>query len=195
MKRSLRCASHRSSTVELGRRQRDLFPLGLLTSDELVLHWPSLADWAVPALDYLNGAILGLNWLYGLKASALVGRRHSGLQLAALDSVVASAVELHAHLGQSLPERGAAGWSHFERGATVAPLHLNATAVAVPDCAGTCNPSAFVAPEAWTGSQASMPGSGRPLWTSPFGSCVWASSSFAPAAAVAARSSPLPRHP
>ncbi len=137
-----------ASTVELGRRQRDLFPLGLLTSDELVLHWPSLADWAVPALDYLNGVILGLNWLYGLKASARVGRRHSGLQLAALDSVVASAVELHAHLGQSLPERGAAGWSHFERGATVAPLHLNATAVAVPDCAGTCNPSAFVAPEA-----------------------------------------------
>ncbi len=132
----------------LGGRQRDLFPLGLLSSDELALHWPSLAAYAVPALNYLNGVILGLNWLYGLKASVLGGRRHSGLQLAALNSVVTSALELHAHLVQSFPDRDAGGWSHFERGATAAPLRLDAAAVAVPDCAGTCNPTAFVAPEA-----------------------------------------------
>ena len=152
------CGLHASRGVRsnLRRRQRDLFPIGLLDDDELNRYLSSadpgtnchrfahIGDLPTrSALDYINGVILGLNWLYGIRAGCAVASRHSVAQRAALCHLVACALQLHSRLAEQ-PPGVTRGWSLFQRGAAAERIDLIADAVDVPVGAGCCRPSSVV---------------------------------------------------
>ena len=89
---------------------------------------------------YLDSVVVGLNWLYGVRANDIGPRRPTVAQAAAHRVIIAAATTLHAHLTDSIESRASGGWDLFEAAGSAPPLALNAGSVSVPTCAGTCDP-------------------------------------------------------
>ena len=89
---------------------------------------------------YLHGVIVGLNWMYGVRSTDLAIRELTAAQLEAHSVIIARATDLHARLMGSIDSRANSGWGHYEQGGTAPAVRLDASIVAVPDCAGLCDP-------------------------------------------------------
>jgi len=129
--------------VSTDRRQRDIFPLFLVDpylAAELVGAAAEVRDGAA---QYLNGVIVCLNWLYGVRSPV---RRHgkeaTSVQRRALQVIGKAACALHGRLVAAADSVTAAphGWQAFEDKGSQPQLQLVASAVDVPDIAGTCDP-------------------------------------------------------
>ena len=69
---------------------------------------------------------------------------YSSAQRAAHAVVIAAALELHSRLVASFDSRVDGGWRDFEDKGEAPRLNLVASAVAVPDCAATCDPALLI---------------------------------------------------
>ena len=113
--------------------------MGLASRSELLCLLVIVPSSVDAALDYVNGVIVGLNALYGIRAPVRSRRRHAA-QSEALRQIVSAAAGLQQRLAAAFADRLVGGWDHFEAGATAPRTELSAVAVDVPACAGTCDP-------------------------------------------------------
>ncbi len=127
--------------------QRGLFPLGLISGTECsaILNLGRAVTCA--ALQYANGLMLALNWLYDVKPAKLVIGGRSAAQKAAVTTILRAALALHDRLASSASARRSDGWSGFERGGTETRLGLIADAVDVPESAGACDLLQILTPD------------------------------------------------
>ena len=128
-------------------RQRDLFPLALLSYIELVLMVPQSPGELAMAWSYLDGVILALNYMYSVTPSASVSRRRTAAQRRALQTTATVCIELVCNLAPVMVGDWSSGWTCFEEGGAAVPLALSFDAVDVPVKAGTCDPLRLVGPE------------------------------------------------
>ena len=98
-------------------------------------------------ITYLRAVVIGLNALSGNSAATLEIGNLTAAQAAAHEVIVAAALAFAERLDHAEYERGDDGWNHFEQGADAPRLELIAAAVAVPDCAATCDPVELVRPD------------------------------------------------
>ena len=89
------------------KRQRDLFPLGTLSCDELAAYMDLDSRSAGGALKYVNAVILVLNHLYGVKATdnAIASKRLTEAQRASLQGILRDVHSLHARLSSTVSSR------------------------------------------------------------------------------------------
>ena len=88
----------------------------------------------------LEAVVVGLNWLYGVRRSDITSGPRTAAQAQAHKVIIDRAIELHQRLAESVGDRTGAGWDHYEAGGSASGLQLKADIVAVPDCAGRCDP-------------------------------------------------------
>ncbi len=88
--------------------------------------WGSLAFRASvdAALDYVNGVIVGLHALNGIRVPVHSQRRHAA-QSEALRQIVSAAAGLQQRLAAAFADRLVGGWDHFEAGATAPRTELS----------------------------------------------------------------------
>ena len=96
------------------------------------------------AHEYLLGVIVGLNWMYGFRDRYLVVGRPTSAQCAAHYVILNAALDLHLRLCAPFDYRVYGGWADFEDKSEAPRLKLVASAVAVPDCAATCDPASLI---------------------------------------------------
>ena len=136
---------HRSLLAPIAgaKRNRDVFPLQLV-DEQFVGNHSLIAHRDIgDAVRYVNGLIVVLNCMYGVKPPLRVDRLgcHGGAQLQAVKSILKACAALHDRLlSGGCPATGAATWAHFERDPRARSLKLVAELVDIPDCAGTCDP-------------------------------------------------------
>ena len=98
-------------------------------------------------ITYLLAVVTGLNALYGISVRTLEIGNLTAAQAAAHEVIIAAALAFAERLDHAEYERGDDGWNHFEQGADAPRLESIAAAVAVPDCAATCDPVELVHPD------------------------------------------------
>jgi len=136
-----------SSPIASPHRQRDLFPLPIIERDYL-LKLPDISDLTIgDACDYFLGVIGALNWLYGYRGFDFATGKITAAQRCAHGVIVSAGLELHGRLRSDVEARFGRGWGFFEAKGAEPRLELVASAVAVPDCAATCNPSDLIGGE------------------------------------------------
>ena len=136
-----------SSPIASSHRQRELFPLPIIQRDHL-LKLPDISDLTIgDACDYFLGVIGALNWLYGYRGFDFATGKITAAQRCAHDVIVSAGLELHSRLRSDVGARSGRGWSFFEDKGAQPRLELVASAVAVPDCAATCNPADLIGGE------------------------------------------------
>ena len=96
------------------------------------------------AHDYAVVVVVGLNWLYGIRADNVVIGPITVAQREAHAVLFDAAFDLHARLVTSAESRDRRGWGAFEDRGKVPRLDLIAAAVAVPDCAARCDPAKLI---------------------------------------------------
>ena len=130
--------------VEIGGRthgrQRNLFPIGPLSDDELAVLRPDVASVSGAATHYINAVIDGLNFLYDRRSQGRRLAKRSAAQRRAVSVIIDAAVALASRLGSVTPRDVAGSWACFEAAGSQPISTLRADSVDVPDVAGTCNP-------------------------------------------------------
>ena len=125
-------------------RDRGLFPLPIVSADYLG-QFKALASVEIDDVrEYLLGVVVGLNWLYGFRGHAMSLGNPSSAQRAAHDLIIAAALGFHSRLVASFDSRVDGGWRNFEDKGDAPRLTLDASSVAIPDCAATCTPAALI---------------------------------------------------
>ena len=127
-------------------RLRDLFPLPLLERDFICERGLGGCDSLQHVREYLDGVVVGLNWMHGVRVIDITCGRPSTAQLEAHSVLIDAAISLHARMVDSIGERSNRGWESFEDAGHAPPLELIADVVAVPTCAGTCDPRDLIGP-------------------------------------------------
>ena len=81
---------------------------GMLNDDGVVIgRFKIVGDVADDACDYLNGVVVGLNWMYGLRGHTFALGSLTAAQRAAHEVIIAAAVDLHSRLLSSIDSREA----------------------------------------------------------------------------------------
>ena len=130
--------------VRPAERLRELYPLPLVPTDVVASLDGVGREDSCEAKAYFDGVVVGLNWLYGYRGSCISIGTVTAAQGAAHGVIVKAALDLHARLVASFESRDNRGWRVFEEKGEAPRLNLIASAVAVPDCAATCNPAALL---------------------------------------------------
>ena len=125
-------------------RMRELFPLPAIAADTVATYGGVAAQEVDCACEYLLGVIVGLNWLCGFRDRNVAVGNTTAAQRAANGVVVAAALDLHSRLVVSFDSRVDGEWRNFEDKGEAPCLKLIASAVAVPDCAATCDPASLI---------------------------------------------------
>lgn len=125
-------------------RERDFFPLPFLPFDTLARLNGLSPDAVSDFEDVSIGVVTGLNWMYGFRGQEFAFDKTTAAQRAAHDVMVAAALDLHSRLVDSFDSRVDGGCSNFENKGPAPRLDLVDTAVAVPDCAATCDPASLI---------------------------------------------------
>lgn len=127
-------------------KHRDIFPLGLVTTIELTRRSSIKEGDLGDALDYVNGVVLALNALYGIRPPARCIAQRNSSQMACLTTIIAAVNALHQRIRHAARSEVDSqwGWSLFERGGTSIPLALVADAVDIPEVAATCDPCSIL---------------------------------------------------
>ena len=112
--------------------------------DELESYLPVDPDFRNRASAFVNGVIVALNWLYGVRPDACQAPRRTAAQCEALRIIVTAAIALAERLSSVGRREAEHTWSSFEAGGISARLDLDAELVGVPDVAGTCDPLSLV---------------------------------------------------
>ena len=136
-------ASLRSATRAV-ERERELFPLPIVSDDAIAAIDGVACDEVDDVREYLCGVVVGFNWMYGLRGQAIALGGITSAQRTAHDVIIAAALDFHRRLVASFESRVPGGWSDFENKGEAPRLNLIASAVAVPDCAATCDPSMLI---------------------------------------------------
>ena len=138
--------SLRSATKPVDR-ERELFPLPVISAEYIDKTGGIAREDIDDVREYLLGVIVGLNWLYGFRGHGMVLGNPTSAQRVAHDVIIASAIDFHSRLVASFDARVDGGWRNFEDRGDAPRLTLNASAVAVPDCAATCSPASLICGE------------------------------------------------
>ena len=137
------CANLFSPTASI-RRERELFPLPIIPRDYLSI-LPEISDVTIgDACDYFLGVVAALNWLYGYRGFDFTTGKITTAQSCAHKVIVTAGLELHGRLRGDVESRSRRGWRFFEDKGAEPRLELVASAVAVPDCAATCDPAELI---------------------------------------------------
>ena len=136
-------AALRSPQQALGR-QRDLFPLPLVSSVMIAELTGGAHESVNGAQRYIDAVVVGLNMLHGVHADNIRCTRPTVAQLESHGIIVAAALDLHKRLRDSISDRRNEGWESFEQAGSTPPLALVADAVSVPSCAATCDPRELI---------------------------------------------------
>lgn len=121
-------------------RVRDIFPLPSIAIDFASRHIHCSYAIMADACAYLDLVIVALNWLRGVRASGIGLRTPTAAHLESHSVIVEAAIGLLGRLTNYLGDRAVIDWESFEEGGVTLPLEFKADIVAVPTCAGTCDP-------------------------------------------------------
>ena len=123
---------------ETAVRVRELFPLPLIprivVEAHFNLYWPAVDE----ASSYLDGVIVGLNWMYGFDGSGMSIGRMTAARREAHAVILSSAAFHRDRLADGIGTRTNEGWHSFEKKGEAPRLDLVADSGAIPDCAATC---------------------------------------------------------
>ena len=97
-------------------RVRDLFPLPLIACDVIAAKFGSIGEVETNVTDYLQGVIVGLNWLYGVRSTDLAIRRLTPAQLEEHSVIIGRTKDMHARLIGSIDSRANSGWVELRGG-------------------------------------------------------------------------------
>ena len=136
-------ASLRSAT-RAAERERGLFPLPIVSAHTIAALDGIACDEVDDVREYLFGVVVGLNRMYGFRGQAVALGGITSAQRAAHDVIIVAALDFHRRLVASFESRVVGGWSDFEDKGEAPRLKLIASAVAVPDCATTCDPATLI---------------------------------------------------
>ena len=82
--------------------------------------------------------------MYGFRGQAIALGGLNSAQRTAHEVIIAAALDVHRRLVASFESRVIGGWSDFEDKGEAPRLNLIALAVAVPDCAASCDPLTLI---------------------------------------------------
>ena len=125
-------------------RQRDLFPLPLISLSGIRDRLGIAGDIVIDACHYLEGVVVGLNWMYGIRVCGVSVGNLTEAQRTAHCVILAAAELLFERMVDGVDDRLSNGWHAFEQKGEAPRLDLIASAVAVPECAATCSPSSLI---------------------------------------------------